>query len=1735
MGYFDDILGEEKAPGAFDDILTAAPEKSFGQTVVERGRQGLESQGVGLSVWTGRSPETIASDIKDTVVPQSASEIQFREGLKQRVDAFDQNKSIGAALDIAAWLAKNPKQTAGEVAQSLGMSAPAMTGAAAGAAAGAFVPVVGPVVGGIVGYLLGNLATNTQAEIAQTVEQRLAEKGVDIKNVDAVTTALKTEPSILEGATQRGLIRGGATTAAESVVDLVTLGIGKALKPATSTAQRLGRIGAAAVGQGVGEGAGSIAADVATGDPVQYGQAITEGLIGVVSDAPVGVAGLAIGQRMRPADTPPADTPPNPIDDATKVLSAPTVDGAIEESQRAISAAIMAAADRPSDTNRMTDDVLLRARDNAVVEVEAAGRQIELDQQAMMETLIEARKSAVTDESVKAIDARMSELAAQQQATREADAPAILEGARQQNVEQALARPVEGEPTAMQLALQKARENVRQPVDAAVGRDAPQLPVDGGGRQGTVDAGPVGGVGRAVVDNALGETNGSTAARSTVAGRDGGSTSQGDAASVRTAADSTSWQQVGTDSPVSRKLAESVTPGTPVRGLDGEGVVVKSLAPIPKGMARIQWASGKTQVRSLSGLEVKKSPSRVDALQAAQKDVEIEEVTNFPLVVAPTKGKRMASRQEADLVNRLAQTFGKKVVFFKQKSGQHFNGAVLAGDDSTIYINTEATDAHHLVVAGHEIGHLMRRDAPDLYTALQKRLAASLTEGNLANFSRYYNPGETEAQTYARLRDSKQLDNLTEEFIVDLIGNRAGEYKTWTSMMSSAKGEPNLIQRVGKFLIDFIDSLLKRTEFRKFATDKMVKDLDRARSDIRKTMAEYAKRQAPSPAKDLQAAVAKVKAPQKVEQAVDVPVEVTASTQRGEPDGLQERQRQERQVAPRMRGPERKATPTTGEGSFQSDQRVGVIVGGKPGEFDWDFTRVDLPVPPFQAPTQYGPRLERIGPQIEKIFAGRGFAGLIKDAFGITGLEVTPIHGSWKGKPEPSFLLSGEGMTFDQANELSKMVGFAFAQEATIVTQPVSQESPGEIPALYIGKNSRLTQEELQQIIAAARDAGVDYSSTADGRAVKFLHFGDESEFAELASKVAVIQQKVGLPNSGQYSARSSVNEAAQYLTGSSGSDRGQVWLQEVAAGSPDLFGRTVDHLLVPYAKAVGSEGYRFAVQRFSDKFGLSESQRDLIRDRLIPRSGVSKSTVAIASKAEVLEVNPTSKRGSKLRVSVSDILWALQNRSAKAGLIEPGDYSNRVKKVVSEAIADEVIYHINQPKEGKSAIGWYDAALKDAKQDYRAVFPEIATNSDKAMLFDALWGITSQGNDVFSNSQFGARVYQLLRDGKTMPEAVKILKGTFGGETVAIENNLIKFDELINRNGYPAMRRFFNTKGTVASINAKLRKDESLFFKGKPLQAEGQADQIISGWMVFGPKIGSFINNLHGDYSTLTADLWFSRSWNRILGYSFVHTPALEAVQYQNFMRALTAEAAQSNPDFVGPRNPDSGSTDPNLAGPVKPGTLPALDPKRVEDALADPYVALELATELEEAFRKGGYKVKSELRRAAKNWVENRETSVAAPRTDLERAFQQKTAEAVQGIVKRKTGKDITIADVQAALWFYEKDDLFGPLGGTNKKSEGADYAGAAKELLKIYRGGDLFHNKTDDVYVYGTKGDYLNSQEAPVTRSTARQSKDVTIRDFDEYGNPSLTKSMSRDQALRELRINESQLKKLLACMS
>jgi hypothetical protein len=720
--------------------------------------------------------------------------------------------------------------------------------------------------------------------------------------------------------------------------------------------------------------------------------------------------------------------------------------------------------------------------------------------------------------------------------------------------------------------------------------------------------------------------------------------------------------------------------------------------------------------------------------------------------------------------------------------------------------------------------------------------------------------------------------------------------------------------------------------------------------------------------------------------------------------------------------------------------------------------------PPVQHPVFNEPRMDRLHKAAHKIFKSKGFNDLTEELTGLRNFNVTPIVGTWKGEIEPSFVLHHPDMTPEAAEKLSHLLGFGFMQDAAVTGHHNPNPENEGIPSVYMGRDKKLSRADLNRIHKASREEGLDFSQTKDGRGVKFMHFGDEGdEFDNFAESAKRIADKAKLPYMHHVNTSGDLQYAQNYLKGIFGAHEGEAGESGLQPGSSrpsDLFGRVVTHLVAPYAKAVASEGYRLSPERLRDTYGLSDEEHEQVRKALLPGSQ-DRTVIPLMEGKEQLDMRPTGDKG---KATVGDALFALQNRAAAKGQIEPGDYSPEAMKKIASDIAKEVNYHVDTAD--KSAIGWYDAALKKAMNAYEDVFPELKTDADKRMLFHAILGITSQGNDVHSNSVHTARLYNYLRDGDmTMPEGVEKLKGTFGDKTRAIEQNLLKFHHLVDANGYDTMRNLFGQKKSVSEWNKILKNTPELHGPdGKPLSMQGGANQKVTGWTVFGPKIGSFINNLSGDYSTLTADLWFSRTWNRLLGHNFIHTPLAEAKQYQDFRDAMIAEHAKHNPENALPEAAPFKTSNGKVSNkPWEHGNDVAnMSRDDMEGLVNDPDQMLSMAKELSDRYRKGGYKEKSDLRRRAKNWIENRELPVAAPRGDMERDFQQNTVEQAQKLLKNKYGKDISVADIQAALWFLEKD-LFGKMGVASEKAAPADYADAAKNTIDLINNKKLYHVKS------------------------------------------------------------------------
>lgn len=162
---------------------------------------------------------------------------------------------------------------------------------------------------------------------------------------------------------------------------------------------------------------------------------------------------------------------------------------------------------------------------------------------------------------------------------------------------------------------------------------------------------------------------------------------------------------------------------------------------------------------------------------------------------------------------------------------------------------------------------------------------------------------------------------------------------------------------------------------------------------------------------------------------------------------------------------------------------------------------------------------------------------------------------------------------------------------------------------------------------------------------------------------------------------------------------------------------------------------------------------------------------------------------------------------------------------------------------------------------------------------------------------------------------------------------------------------------------------------------------------------------------------------------------------------------------------------TDANVGGAPKQAArvLAAADdaPKPVKKALARladspaenredaPKEARDYISAKYRAYARGGYKDKSEISQSTKNLWETYNAINEAPKTESQRAWLRQVVGQAQDKLKSR-GVHLSNADMQALLWYHEKD-LYRKLGVNMKdRAEGgaasensADYAQAFKKI--------------------------------------------------------------------------------------
>ncbi|CAB4131890.1 hypothetical protein UFOVP137_18 [uncultured Caudovirales phage] len=396
------------------------------------------------------------------------------------------------------------------------------------------------------------------------------------------------------------------------------------------------------------------------------------------------------------------------------------------------------------------------------------------------------------------------------------------------------------------------------------------------------------------------------------------------------------------------------------------------------------------------------------------------------------------------------------------------------------------------------------------------------------------------------------------------------------------------------------------------------------------------------------------------------------------------------------------------------------------------------------------------------------------------------------------------------------------------------------------------------------------------------------------------------------------------------------------------------------------------------------------------------------------------------------DIAQALEARQLeKYGNIARDDRSPEAVDKIADWITEEVKFEMEHPE--NSGVGWYSEKFQNALNIMGETFPELLTDQNARDVMTALIAITSDGQKVMGNTNQAMDIYSNFRDtGKFTTELGH-------ARMASIDGNLEVLQSLYDEMGAEGMREFLMNEKTVSELK-KIAKEN-----GTELKSDYQAIiKMPMAVVALGPKLGAFYANLMGSHGYLTMDRWWSRTFNRYRG---------------GLLTKPTDSSLRSFAELIGkPRMKD----DKVLQAILKPQA--ALEARGFKTRLAEmvgksePGKAADKAKWMEQAKKLAGKDFEKLLKehnieRAANTIYKMAFVNLEdAPFGAKDRTFMlDATNEAQKKLAAQ--GYNLSIADIQAILWYYEKK-LYGELGA--RSSGKISYEDAARIVVDARNSG-------------------------------------------------------------------------------
>ncbi len=406
-----------------------------------------------------------------------------------------------------------------------------------------------------------------------------------------------------------------------------------------------------------------------------------------------------------------------------------------------------------------------------------------------------------------------------------------------------------------------------------------------------------------------------------------------------------------------------------------------------------------------------------------------------------------------------------------------------------------------------------------------------------------------------------------------------------------------------------------------------------------------------------------------------------------------------------------------------------------------------------------------------------------------------------------------------------------------------------------------------------------------------------------------------------------------------------------------------------------------------------------------------------------------------------------------------------------SRFMADEVEYMVKAfGGTDKSGLGWYTHQYQHAIQDLAKLFPELKDNDNgSADLFTMLTAITSDQTEVYKNLGIAADVYSRYRDSK---DGVIPYVTEGSNKTAAYNENIDRINGLL--------KEFDGDMGKLTDWLLETKKGSEFRKEAAKEGRDFKNDwedhiKIPRAVTIFGPKLGVYFANLMGTEGWPTMDRWESRTFNRYRGTVLsevsglgeegnvkgvgafkewigkpdlsdedaIHEATLHAKAY--IKRGYRTELEQKVGFKEGTTNEDKEKFN---------NAVNALD-------LSQGQLSIEGEGKSKEQLLQDHYAEKSG-NTIYKDAVGTRDM----PDNPADRTLQYETFKEAQKKLSAK-GIDLSIADIQAALWYFEKA-MYVKAGG-KADALGVSYGDVSKNIVKNFE----------------EKGSFFNAKEAEAFR--------------------------------------------------